>query len=113
MANWSWVCYFIPRSACNLNNYLNLPTVLLITGGMAGIFNWAIAIPQDVLKSRYQTAPEGLYSGIRDVFWQLMKEEGPKGLYRGWLPVMMRAFPANACCFLGYEGAMSLMSKYF
>lgn len=46
----------------------------MISGGMAGIFNWAIAIPQDVLKSRYQTAPDGLYSGIRDVFWQLMKE---------------------------------------
>ena len=57
---------------------------------MAGIFNWAIAIPQDVLKSRLQTAPHGHYNGIRDVFKELMKEEGPKGLYRGWLPVMMR-----------------------
>jgi solute carrier family 25 carnitine/acylcarnitine transporter 20/29 len=33
------------------------------------------------------------------VFQQLMKEEGPRGLYRGWLPVMMRAFPANASKF--------------
>ena len=90
-----------------------ISAVALFAGGMAGIFNWAIAIPQDVLKSRYQTAPEGKYSGIRDVFRQLMKEEGPKGLYRGWLPVMMRAFPANACCFLGYEGAMKLLNGYF
>jgi solute carrier family 25 carnitine/acylcarnitine transporter 20/29 len=85
----------------------------LFAGGMAGIFNWAIAIPQDVLKSRLQTAPEGKYSGLKDVFQQLIKEEGVKGLYRGWLPVMMRAFPANACCFLGYEGALKLLNTYF
>lgn len=85
----------------------------LFAGGMAGVFNWAIAIPQDVLKSRLQTAPEGQYSGIKDVFQQLMKEEGAKGLYRGWLPVMMRAFPANAFCFLGYEGAMKVLNDYF
>lgn len=29
------------------------------------ILNWSIAIPQDVLKSRLQTAPEGQYSGIK------------------------------------------------
>lgn len=85
----------------------------LFAGGMAGVLNWAIAIPQDVLKSRLQTAPEGQYSGIKDVFKQLMKEEGPKGLYRGWLPVMMRAFPANAFCFLGYEGAMKMLNNAF
>ena len=27
----------------------------LFAGGMAGIFNWMVAIPPDVLKSRYQT----------------------------------------------------------
>jgi len=85
----------------------------LFAGGMAGVFNWAIAIPQDVLKSRLQTAPHGQYLGIKCVFKQLMKEEGFRGLYRGWLPVMMRAFPANACCFLGYEAAMKVLNDYF
>lgn len=28
---------------------------ILFAGGMAGIFNWAVAIPPDVLKSRFQT----------------------------------------------------------
>jgi solute carrier family 25 carnitine/acylcarnitine transporter 20/29 len=27
----------------------------LFAGGMAGIANWAVAIPPDVLKSRFQT----------------------------------------------------------
>jgi hypothetical protein len=31
---------------------------------MAGICNWLVAIPADVVKSRLQTAPEGVYSGM-------------------------------------------------
>ena len=61
----------------------------------------------------FQTAPEGTYTGIQDVFKKLMLEEGPKGLYRGWLPVMMRAVPANAFCFLSYEATMKLLNENF
>lgn len=85
----------------------------LFAGGMAGIFNWLVAIPQDVLKSRLQTAPEGTYSGIRDVFRHLIKEEGVFALYRGATPVLLRAFPANAACFMGYELAMSCLNWAF
>lgn len=28
---------------------------ILFAGGLAGIFNWVVAIPPDVLKSRFQT----------------------------------------------------------
>jgi len=49
-------------------------------------------------------APEGMYPrGIRDVFAKLYREEGLKALYAGVTPVMLRAFPANAACFLGVE----------
>jgi solute carrier family 25 carnitine/acylcarnitine transporter 20/29 len=36
----------------------------VLAGGMAGICNWLVAIPADVVKSRLQTAPEGVYSGM-------------------------------------------------
>ncbi|CAF4313251.1 unnamed protein product [Rotaria magnacalcarata] len=75
----------------------------LFAGGMAGIANWAVAIPPDVLKSRFQTAPSGKYSGIADVLRELIRTEGIGSLYKGIVPVMLRAFPANAACFLGYE----------
>lgn len=78
----------------------------ICAGGLAGIANWAIAMPADVLKSRLQTAPEGKYNGIRDVFRELMRQEGPSALYKGVTPVMLRAFPANAACFIGFEVAM-------
>lgn len=81
-----------------------------IAGGFAGIFNWVIAIPPDVLKSRLQTAPEGKYKGLLDVYQHLMKEEGPSALFKGVGPAMVRAFPANAACFLGVEVSKSALT---
>ena len=36
----------------------------LFAGGMAGIFNWAGALPLDTMKSKFQIAAEGQYTGI-------------------------------------------------
>jgi len=79
----------------------------LFAGGMAGIFNWLVAIPMDVVKSRLQAAPEGQYKGAIDVLGQLMKNEGALALYKGCVPILLRSFPANAACFLGFEVAMN------
>ncbi|BFZ08572.1 hypothetical protein BsWGS_11611 [Bradybaena similaris] len=83
----------------------------IFAGGMAGIANWAVAIPPDVLKSRLQTAPHGAYpNGVRDVIKHIIKEEGVMSLYKGFTPIMLRAFPANAACFLGYEMSMKFLN---
>jgi len=84
----------------------------IFAGGMAGIFNWMVALPPDVVKSRLQSAPEGQFKNTGDVVKVLLKEQGPKGFFKGAGPVMTRAFPANACCFLGYEAAMRVMNKF-
>lgn len=83
----------------------------IFAGGSAGIANWAVGMPADVLKSRLQTAAPGTYpNGIRDVFRELMRTEGPMALYKGVTPVMLRAFPANAACFIGFEIAMKFLN---
>jgi hypothetical protein len=33
------------------------PAISLFAGGMAGVSNWLVAVPPDVIKSRFQTAP--------------------------------------------------------
>lgn len=82
----------------------------LTAGGIAGMLNWLFAIPIDTLKSRLQVAPDGQYpNGIRSVFVDVMKTDGPKALFRGLGPIMLRAFPANAACFLGYETAIKVI----
>ncbi|KAF0692675.1 Aste57867_16260 [Aphanomyces stellatus] len=78
-----------------------------VAGGMAGVINWVVAIPPDVIKSRIQAAPEGTYkegvSGIIDAYKKLVSAEGHGALFKGVGPAMARAFPANAACFLGVE----------
>lgn len=79
----------------------------LFAGGMAGLLFWCVAIPADVIKSRVQTAPDGKYPrGARDVARSMMSKEGIRAFYRGTTPVFLRAFPANAACFFGYELTM-------
>ncbi|XP_054636371.1 mitochondrial carnitine/acylcarnitine carrier protein isoform X1 [Dunckerocampus dactyliophorus] len=69
---------------------------ILLAGGVAGLLNWTIALPPDVLKSNFQTAADGKYRGLVDVLRTLLREEGPKALYKGFNAVFLRAFPANA-----------------
>jgi solute carrier family 25 carnitine/acylcarnitine transporter 20/29 len=89
-----------------LNKDGQSPSIMatLFAGGMAGVMNWAGCLPIDTLKSRYQVAPAGRYKhGIRSVFTEVMANEGPRALWRGAAPIFIRAFPANAACFLGIE----------
>lgn len=82
------------------------PLRTILAGGIAGIMHWFVIMPADVIKTRLQAAPNDQYpKGIRSVFTELMKEEGWRAFYKGFVPVLLRAFPANAICFLGYEVA--------
>lgn len=84
----------------------------VFAGGCSGIANWLIGMPIDVLKSRLQTAKEGQFpNGIRDVARELLRKEGPLAFYKGIVPVLMRAFPANAACFLGFELSKELIQN--
>lgn len=82
---------------------------IMLAGGVAGMCNWVVAIPMDVLKSRFQTAPDSRYRGGLDVFREVLREEGPRGLYKGFTAAMLRAFPANAACFFGFEVSMKFL----
>jgi solute carrier family 25 (mitochondrial carnitine/acylcarnitine transporter), member 20/29 len=80
------------------------PLAVLTAGGLAGMACWTVSIPFDVLKSRFQSAPDGTYpGGAREVLQRLLREEGPGALLTGIKPALLRAFPANAACFLGME----------
>jgi solute carrier family 25 (mitochondrial carnitine/acylcarnitine transporter), member 20/29 len=86
------------------------PIAVLSAGGFAGVACWTVSIPADVLKSRFQSATEGTYRGMTDVFRTLMREEGPTALFTGIRPALIRAFPANAACFFGMEVARKLFA---
>jgi len=87
---------------------------IVTAGGLAGMFNWLVAVPADVLKSRYQIAPKGTYpGGLRQVASELIEKEGITSLYKGLGPALARAIPANAACFLGVETSRKFLDMYF
>lgn len=82
----------------------------LLSGGLAGVCAWFVAIPFDTAKNRHQAKLEK-ESSIQTVK-RLYRQEGWKGFYRGAGPILVRAFPANAAAFLGYEAAIALVVKF-
>lgn len=88
---------------------------IIAAGGCAGVLNWVLALPFDVLKTRYQSAAIGQYSGAfvgsNSVLKELMATEGVTALYKGAAPTFLRAFPANAACFLGYEVSLKALTS--
>lgn len=64
---------------------------------------WALALPLDSLKNRYQTSLIRLLSELR------RQPGGLRQLYREAAVVLLRAFPANAATFIGYEWTMRVL----
>ncbi|GAB5353272.1 hypothetical protein AAMO2058_000023000 [Amorphochlora amoebiformis] len=77
---------------------------ILTAGGIAGVVGWAVVFPIDVVKSRMQTSHRKDPSMVR-VFRKIWLTDGPFAFYRGVSAALLRAFPANAGLFLGYEMA--------
>jgi solute carrier family 25 (mitochondrial carnitine/acylcarnitine transporter), member 20/29 len=88
--------------------------VTLFAGGLSGVVNWLVAIPIDTLKSNLQVSSEPTKQyphGIRSV-WSDMRAKGLpiSSLFRGLVPAVLRAFPANAAAFVGFEQSMKFLA---
>lgn len=90
---------------------------VLVAGGVAGTIWWLVGLPGDVLATRIWTAPDGKYPrGVRDALRELLRNEGGFALYKGLVPVLLRALPEGAALFWGYEitlKAINWMSRTF
>ena len=93
-------CYLFKTYVPSMPDELNY----FISGGLAGMFGWTVAMPFDVPKtnvqSRWDTKVIGSYL---PEMASIIRKRGVLGLYDGLLPVLIRAFPANAALFLGVE----------
>lgn len=103
-------CYLFKTHVPSMPEELNY----FISGGLAGMFGWALAMPFDVPKTnvqaRYDCKVVGSY--FPELF-KIARERGIGGLYGGLGPTLVRAFPANAALFLGVEMGKKLFDKLF
>jgi len=97
-------------------------TSLIFAGGTAGIFGWCLSYPMDYVKSQIQAEPYDrktpykknpyLFDGGFISCWRhTVKTHGHRELWRGFLPCIARAFPANGAAFYAYEIALKFLKK--
>ncbi|KAI9294679.1 mitochondrial carrier [Neoconidiobolus thromboides FSU 785] len=83
-------------------------------GALAGYSMWLLAYPIDCVKSKIQTdgftKADRKYSSIMNCIKITYKQQGIKGFFNGFLPCILRAAPANAATFLGFEMAMRVLN---
>eukprot|EP01035_Chromulina_nebulosa_P024402 gene24402-31766_t len=85
--------------------------IYFMAGGFAGQIAWILSISTDTIKSRIQTSIEVPAPPITTVFNDILKNQGYKGFFRGIEVAVVRAFPANAALFVGYEITRQSLNK--
>ncbi|KAF9896630.1 Mitochondrial carrier protein ymc2, partial [Lobosporangium transversale] len=104
--------YLVQRAMRLENKARNeLSTIKVVAyGACAGYAMWTTVYPIDVIKSKLQTdgftSTTRQYSSAFDCARQTMAKEGIAGFFKGFAPCILRAAPANAVTFLGFEMAM-------
>ena len=84
----------------------------LLAGGIAGQISWLISMPQDVIKSHIQCNNEGRTIKIADAAKQLYRQHGARVFMKGFVPVMLRAFPSNAVNLTVYDYISEMLRPY-
>jgi len=94
----------------------SLSAVEIITaGGLAGMIGWSGVQPMDTAMVRMQTG-KGVgseCSSLLQVCGSIYRANGLCGFFPGWIPAMLRAFPANAALFGGFECSRRALNTMF
>jgi len=88
-------------------------TATFLSGGLSAFAYWAIALPFDNMKNRI-LADDIYHPKYSAMPWPMAKriysEGGILNFYRGFGPILLRAFPVNACAFFVFESLLVLLN---
>jgi len=97
-----------------VKNFSMSPTSVLVTflsGGIAGAASVFANTPVDVVKTNMQGLDAKKYKNGLDCFFQILKNEGIRGLYKGTVPRLSRVVLDVALTFTLYENISLLLNK--
>ncbi len=90
------------------------PHLSMLAGSLAGFSYWLSCYPFDMVKARMQAAPDvwpPKYASLRGAMKTIYRTEGWRAFFNGFVPCVIRSFPANAASFAGYELTMSALPE--
>jgi len=105
------MCYCMCKLSSRQQRSELSATHYFVAGGLAGMAGWTASIPMDVLKSRMQISRAEV--SLMQLAQQIVAKEGASAFFKGWTAAMIRAFPANAAVFLGYELSYQHLARVF
>ncbi|KIW89305.1 uncharacterized protein Z519_10158 [Cladophialophora bantiana CBS 173.52] len=79
-----------------------LPTQLTASF-LAGITAATVTSPIDVIKTRVMSATGKQQQGIVEIIKTVSRNEGPRWMFKGWLPSFLRLGPHTICIFIFLE----------
>jgi solute carrier family 25 (mitochondrial carnitine/acylcarnitine transporter), member 20/29 len=87
---------------------------ILLFGALSGFGEWLPGYPFDVIKSKYQAddVKNPKYTSVLNCAKSIYRSSGVRGFYSGIVPCLLRAPPANAATFLGFEWSLKLWDSY-
>lgn len=88
----------------------------LISGSIGGTVGTVLNTPMDVVKSRIQNSPK-IAGSVPKYNWAwpalatVFREEGPRALYKGFLPKVLRLGPGGGILLVVFTGVMDFFRK--
>ncbi|CAN1778512.1 Mitochondrial adenine nucleotide transporter ADNT1 [Linum perenne] len=116
-AFFSLVSRFIDLVSCNsviTDDAQLTPVLRLGAGACAGIIAMSATYPMDMVRGRLTVQTDQSprqYRGIAHALSTVLKEEGPRALYKGWLPSVIGVVPYVGLNFAVYESLKDWLLK--
>lgn len=92
-----------------LCSFRTSPFTRFLAGSLAGVTSQSLTYPLDLARARMAVTHKEQYRTLRQVFVKIWYEEGPRTLYRGYLPTVLGVIPYAGVSFFTYD---TLKRKY-
>jgi solute carrier family 25 carnitine/acylcarnitine transporter 20/29 len=85
---------------------------IMASGSAAGVADWLVCYPMDLVNSRMQMDQVGKYAGMNDCFRKSYREGGIPIFFRGLVPTLSRAIIVNGPIFYVYEYSLAFLESF-
>lgn len=91
------------------NHWLHVQMAVPVAGGLSGALAWFVSFPLDCVRAGVQGQPLPAKKSAIQVFQELLRDRGIRGLYSGASASVTRAFLVSGSRFSAYEFALFLL----
>ncbi|WLF80164.1 hypothetical protein PVL30_003939 [Lodderomyces elongisporus] len=110
-----WGSYEIFTQWFEEHTKMSKPSINFWSGGLSATVFWIFAYPADVVKQTIMTdspvPSQKKFPHYMDAVRYIYETRGLRGFTRGFLPSILRSFPANAAALAAFEAVMRFFTK--